>query len=365
MQGGEFHPRPWYEKVFQGFCFAFGLILVILAPILLFSGINPIMVKNPVQEGQLSVLIEMADSGNQYEIIRSNAFGIRQLTDDDVNQLSHYFYPLNFQYDPLDMQKVHFNPYGDQKWDISPPALEQLKHEFSHTSDEHRFHVKAMWHFKRENPLGEEQAVGNNAVTIPKEKLEPIIDLISKSSKTEETVVVPYLFPKLLRLGSTSQSHFLTVQNATQMDDFTMAGLKLHRESENSTELYWTIEISKEDMKGPFEAEDTEALVMIVQNDEVIGSLFGSALQLSVVGLYATIVIAIGRFLRIIFDRISQRAIFEEMPNTDQLFEVCEGIFIAQLEGELKKEKRLYDLLIRMYRSPETLIKITGTKLKY
>ena len=29
------------------------------------------------------------------------------------------------------------------------------------------------------------------------------------------------------------------------------------------------------------------------------------------------------------------------------------------------KEKRLYDLLIRMYRSPETLIKLTGTKLDY
>lgn len=57
--------------------------------------------------------------------------------------------------------------------------------------------------------------------------------------------------------------------------------------------------------------------------------------------------------------------IYEEMPDTEQLFEICEGIFIAQLEGDLVKEKRLYDLLIRMYRSPETLIKITGAKLKY
>jgi hypothetical protein len=46
-------------------------------------------------------------------------------------------------------------------------------------------------------------------------------------------------------------------------------------------------------------------MVLFVSNDEVIGSLFGSALQLSVVGLYATIVIAIGRFLRLAFDRIS------------------------------------------------------------
>jgi len=104
---------------------------------------------------------------------------------------------------------------------------------------------------------------------------------------------------------------------------------------------------------------------MLVYNEEVIGSFFGSALQLSVVGLYATIVITIGRFIRIIFDRISQRVMYEELPNTKQLFEICEGIFIAQQEGDLVREKQLYDLLILMYRSPEALIKITGTRLNH
>jgi len=52
-------------------------------------------------------------------------------------------------------------------------------------------------------------------------------------------------------------------------------------------------------------------------------------MSMSVVGLYATIVIAVGSFLRLIFDRISQRVIYEEMPTTDKLFEICEGIFIA------------------------------------
>ena len=99
--------------------------------------------------------------------------------------------------------------------------------------------------------------------------------------------------------------------------------------------------------------------MILAFNEEVIGSLFGSAFQLSVVGLYATIVVAIGRFLRLIFDRISQRVIYEEMNHIEQLFEICEGIFIAQLEGDLVREKKLYELLIRIYRSPETLMKIT------
>jgi hypothetical protein len=70
-------------------------------------------------------------------------------------------------------------------------------------------------------------------------------------------------------------------------------------------------------------------MVLVVYNEEVIGTLFGNAFSFSVVGLYATIVVAIGRFLRLIFDRMSQRVIYEEMPDTEQLFEICEGIFIA------------------------------------
>jgi hypothetical protein len=70
-------------------------------------------------------------------------------------------------------------------------------------------------------------------------------------------------------------------------------------------------------------------MVLLLHNQEVIGSFMGAALSLSVIGLYATLVIAIGRFIRLIFDRISQRVIYEELPDTEQLFEICEGIFIA------------------------------------
>jgi hypothetical protein len=67
-------------------------------------------------------------------------------------------------------------------------------------------------------------------------------------------------------------------------------------------------------------------LTFVLINDFVIGSLFGAAVtNVSVIGLYATFVLAIGRFVRIFFDKISQRVIYEEMPNTDDLFDLCEG----------------------------------------
>ena len=61
------------------------------------------------------------------------------------------------------------------------------------------------------------------------------------------------------------------------------------------------------------------------------------------------------------FDKMSTRVIYEEMPNTQDIWDLCESIYIARIEGDLKKEQRLYDLLIRIYRSPEILLKLTGT----
>jgi|LauGreDrversion4_2_1035121.scaffolds.fasta_scaffold17296_7 formate/nitrite transporter FocA (FNT family) len=58
------------EKLCQGFCFAFGLILIILAPILLFSGINPIMVSNPVLYSSMTISMSVpAGSGLGYRLL--------------------------------------------------------------------------------------------------------------------------------------------------------------------------------------------------------------------------------------------------------------------------------------------------------
>jgi len=142
--------------------------------------------------------------------------------------------------------------------------------------------------------------------------------------------------------------------------------------------MYWTFSMPDRDPTSLFREEDLsleyesnepaaikQDLVMVVFNETVLSSFFAGAMSMSVIGIYVTIVYAVGNFLRIIFDRYSERVIYEELPNTEKLFEICEGIFIAQLEGDMKTEKRLYDLLIMVYRSPELMIKMTGTRLTH
>ena len=102
-QKREYLQRPWYEKFFQGFCFAFALILVILAPILLFSGINPIMVKNPVLSGQMQMSLELNQNGNSYSILHTQAFNIQRLDESDFGSLTLLFSEGSTKFEREDM----------------------------------------------------------------------------------------------------------------------------------------------------------------------------------------------------------------------------------------------------------------------
>ena len=91
----EFEERHWTEKFFVGFCFAFGIILLILAPILLFSGMNPTMIANPVKSGKMELVFELNNSGNQYAIFESQAFNIRGLTQSEQTTFDSVYKPYD------------------------------------------------------------------------------------------------------------------------------------------------------------------------------------------------------------------------------------------------------------------------------
>jgi len=100
-----------------------------------------------------------------------------------------------------------------------------------------------------------------------------------------------------------------------------LTAINLTLQKTKNNVFYWTFDVPTEDPTGLFltgtEDENNEKdLAIVVYNDKVISSMFASAMSLSVVGVYVTIVFAVGRFLRIMFDRYSEKVIYEELPNT-------------------------------------------------
>jgi piezo-type mechanosensitive ion channel component 1/2 len=216
-QKREYLQRPWYEKFFQGFCFAFALILVILAPILLFSGINPIMVKNPVLSGQMQMSLELNQNGNSYSILHTQAFNIQRLDESDFGSLTLLFSEGSTKFEREDMQKMYFSPYSEMGWSISPPSLQKFIDDYNQLqpSPQSFFEVKTSWSFKRENPIGNEQTGQEIRSRLLISQLQPVIDLLSQKRPSENAtgstsrISVPNVFPKLLKLGGTQQSHIM------------------------------------------------------------------------------------------------------------------------------------------------------------
>uniref|UniRef100_A0A665TYX2 Uncharacterized protein n=1 Tax=Echeneis naucrates TaxID=173247 RepID=A0A665TYX2_ECHNA len=100
-------------------------------------------------------------------------------------------------------------------------------------------------------------------------------------------------------------------------------------------------------------------LPMIIFNDKVSPPSLGFLAGYGIMGLYVSVVLVIGKFVRGFFSEISHSIMFEELPCVDRILKLCTDIFLVRETGELELEEELYSKLIFLYRSPETMIKWT------
>jgi hypothetical protein len=181
---GQYEQRSWVEKFTVGFCFAFGLILLILAPVLLFSGINPIQVENPVKSGALTIKFELNDSGTVYEIFKSQALNIHPLSENEQASFDQYFTPVESDLNHKNLQRVQFTPYSENNWFISSPSLQRMAQDYemfsqpSNGDSEAKVKFTSSWSFTRDQPADAQTATGSIVREMTLTSFKPFIDLI-------------------------------------------------------------------------------------------------------------------------------------------------------------------------------------------
>lgn len=82
----------------------------------------------------------------------------------------------------------------------------------------------------------------------------------------------------------------------------------------------------------------------------------------SILGLYTTFVFVVSRLIRGLFDDVSFKVIYTQMPNVDKVLQLCLDIYLVRESREFTLEEDLFAKLLFLYRSPETLIKWTKEK---
>uniref|UniRef100_A0A670IVU7 Piezo type mechanosensitive ion channel component 1 (Er blood group) n=1 Tax=Podarcis muralis TaxID=64176 RepID=A0A670IVU7_PODMU len=220
-------------------------------------------------------------------------------------------------------------------WSISPPSREQLYRELHNGSS--AITLRFTWNFQR-YVLVEILGLWCLARTCNKKHL---------------AGSVPKLFPPYIRApnGPEAKPVEQMLPGETVSVLFPCTGSKVANFLE-----WWVIRLAN------CQEQDCNILPMVIFNDKVSPPSLGFLAGYGIMGLYVSIVLVIGKFVRGFFSEISHSIMFEELPCVDRILKLCHDIFLVRETGELELEEELYAKLIFLYRSPETMIKWTREK---
>ncbi|KAM5263725.1 piezo-type mechanosensitive ion channel component 1 [Ctenodactylus gundi] len=274
----------------------------------------------------------------------------------DPNPLAMQFIS---QYSPEDIVTAQIEGSSGALWRISPPSRAQMKRElYNGTAD---ITLRFTWNFQRDLAKGSTVEYTNEKHTL---ELAPnsterrqLARLLEGTS--DQSVVIPHLFPKYIRAPNGPEASPVKQLQPNEEADYLGVRIQLRREQVGSGAAgfleWWVIEL--QDCHA-----NCNLLPMVIFSDKVSPPSLGFLAGYGIMGLYVSIVLVIGKFVRGFFSEISHSIMFEELPCVDRILKLCQDIFLVRETRELELEEELYAKLIFLYRSPETMIKWTREK---
>lgn len=246
-------------------------------------------------------------------------------------------------------------------WGISPPSREQMRKELRNGSS--AITLRFTWDFQRDLAKGgtveHTSEKHTKDLETGSEVRMQLADLLEGTRVTP--VCVPHLFPKYIRAPNGPEANPVKQLQPDEEESYLNVTVYLNRQrisdgnTSNSFVEWWVIKL--EDCK-----KDCNILQMVIFNDKVSPPSLGFLAGYGIMGLYVSIVLVIGKFVRGFFSEISHSIMFEELPCVDKILKLCQDIYVVRERGELELEEELYAKLIFLYRSPETMIKWTVEK---
>ncbi|XP_059759686.1 piezo-type mechanosensitive ion channel component 1 isoform X1 [Balaenoptera ricei] len=263
------------------------------------------------------------------------------------------------QYGPEDIVTAQIEGSSGALWRISPPSRAQMKRElYNGTAD---ITLRFTWNFQRDLAKGgtveytnEKHTLGLAPNSTARRQLASLLE-----GTSDQSVVIPHLFPKYIRAPNGPEANPVKQLQPNEEADYLGVRVQLRRERVGSGAAglleWWVIEL--QDCQA-----DCNLLPMVIFSDKVSPPSLGFLAGYGIMGLYVSIVLVIGKFVRGFFSEISHSIMFEELPCVDRILKLCQDIFLVRETRELELEEELYAKLIFLYRSPETMIKWTRDK---
>ena len=366
---GEKQPRS--EKAIGALIFAL-LILILLSPLLAMSFLNTQSITNAPRYADANLQLftfeplytqENYPAGvndSYYDVVKRNATGgMRDATRSDIDLTT-------------------LGAASQRTWSISPASLVSLKANLVLFRNKSLpVPVTFSWHFRRialDGALTSVDAEGSRTTFLETAAIDGLVAMLENATApapdgldaAEDSVLLKGLFPAYHYLGASINTTALRSELPSGFIATHDVDCRLRLSTEAATgQMWWSIEQLPAaalawcpEGDGCADPHFSEGPQLVTFSARVAPPELSFLASYGVVALYVTGVLAVGRFLRMAFNDISQKIPYQDMPQVRTLQTVCHLIRLARArrpDPDLLLEERLFRLLISIYRSTEAM----------
>eukprot|EP00002_Diphylleia_rotans_P034972 TRINITY_DN7580_c0_g2_i2.p1 TRINITY_DN7580_c0_g2~~TRINITY_DN7580_c0_g2_i2.p1 ORF type:complete len:2095 (-),score=426.44 TRINITY_DN7580_c0_g2_i2:1764-8048(-) len=331
--------QPSSEKFFTGVVMFVLLALLVWFPLIVITASQVELGTNLVSYASISIGIP---GYLPFFTGSIDKVSIRVPTESQYDEYSKYYDSL--ESNELEQAEIlTFSNSSQGIWQPSPASRNQLVQSLN-GSEPIRLAV-FLFLYRQETPQGE-YSVFSNVIDLGSERY-----LLAEAIAGNSSLIIdiPNAIPRVIDLPSEDKP-----RNAEPGAELTVR-LQIVEDLESGNDYWFAGQY--EDPVWP--GTSITILSMSEPLKEAISALITSA---GITGLYFGVVLTVGKFLRISVTNLQQRIMFDDLPNVARLQLLCNDIFNARAERDLRMEHEFYLRLIDIYRSPETLIVVTKPK---
>ena len=390
-------------KAGMGGLLSFGLVILLVLPILLFSSLNPTNELNNLNGASLKIDLSFKDSFGlikNYTVYESTKpetiLDYMENKEEFSKEWSDYDYSESTEVNNFpkeQIQRLNFTNTSERHWGLTNPHIENLIQLLSFNDNQSDSNINNIveiqliidYQFERYLPIDARKPGERHGIVIYDKsdksnrtlnstlELVKIRDAIKDCTTSEATFKNLYSAP--IRLTANTNSREITDEDVFSNLDIYLGfdGCKNVTNKNNNDLDYdfyndYLIEDDGEKTKSYLEAYFTfgilgkhgrEGLFFYILSDKVSSTTSGY----SVVTFYVTFVLLVGNYVRNFFAGEPSKITLTEMPQCKEIINLCEGIRTARNSFQLEKEENYYYILMELMRSPDYLKYLTKSSV--
>ena len=367
--------RISFKKKFGiGGTLAFILIFILIAPLILFSSLNPTNKLNNITEGELKVDLSFTyENGaiknyNLFENTRADSIS-QMSNEEEIWEKYNYSKSIKTRnFNKNQIQRIIFSETSDRNWDLANPHILNLIKLLNLTEDNDLSQINIYIYYDFSRPLPAETQTVSESFVIPifshgddPENSEGAknLNILRKAIKDckDDSIIFEEAYSCPLRLTSGSEINLIEDEYYFKKKNVEL-GFKGCNKETNKTNYFTSYFTFKSYIK---EGNYTEPVEFHTFSDQISETTSGY----SVLTFYISFVLLAGSYIREFMESEPEKIMLEEMPHPKKIVELCEGIKIARYSFDFRNEEYLYTVLIELLRSPDILKLITDSSLDH